>query len=222
MSYTINTKVLGRNVKTRDLVFNPISTYTRAKYDIIVRRIGFTDTGTYSAQRSLWVLTGYDSDNTLATTGGKQTLYGAITGTTDAVVSLYSDAAKTALVAQGTETTRSTGGSVTLAEQNSSGLSGTMTVADACTNDTFTVDIEDYHDRYDADVDGAAANIVGIDNGLSQDSTETGIVATYSLMNLVYEADDVNLDELGKDNVDSQFLRRTLIDNLRLKNINVT
>jgi len=219
--YVINTAVLGRNVMTRQLIFNPVASYVRARFDVLVRRIGFTDDGDEADERTVWGFTAYTGSNTLTTNAG-QVLYVTITGTTDAVVSVYDDAAKTSKVAEGTESTRSTGSAVTLAEENSSGLSGTVTLADGCTNDDFTVTIEDYHDRYDGSVDGAASNIIGIDNGLATDfttTTEPTSTENRDIMNLVYQADSVKQDELGMDNVADHLTRQVFIDQAKIANI---
>jgi len=212
--YTINTKVLGTGVKTRQLIFNPVAGYTRTQFDLLVRRVGFTDDGDYSDERSATTFSGYTGSNTTTTDDG-QVLYIAITGTTDAVVTAYSDSAKTQSVATGTDSNRS-GGALALAEANSSGLSGSITLAASCTNDDYTVLIEDYHDRYDQDVDASASNIIGIDNGLATDFTAT---TDRDIMNLVYECDSAKLDELGMDNVADHLERQTVIDNCKLKNI---
>ena len=216
MSFTMNTAVIGTGAKVRDLIFNPVSGYTRAEYDVLVRRIGYTDDGDESDERTEWSLTGATDANT-ATEDGGQVLYVSITGSTDAVVTLYSDSARSASVAAGTESTRSTGSEVTLSATNGSGLTGVVTLADASTNDIFTLTIEDYHDRYDHDVDNALDNIIGIDNGLLMDGTSP----VKDIVGLVYEADGAKLDELGFDNVVGAFQRRTLIDNLKLKNITI-
>jgi hypothetical protein len=220
MSTTYNQKVLGTGIKLRDLVFNPVSGYTRAQFDILVRRIGFTDGGATAtaAERSAWSFTGYTATNTDEGTDGKAKLYVKITGTTDAVVTVYKDAACTASVCGGTDAGRA-GGVLSLTELNSSGLTGSVTLDASCTNENFTMTIEDYHDRYDHSVDGSSSNIIGIDNGLNQDITD--VTADDDIVELVYEADGVNLDELGKDNVNDMFTRRTLIDNLKLKNITI-
>lgn len=84
----------------------------------------FAETGDEEADCSAWAFAGV-TDNV--------SLYVAITTFGgDAIVSVYSDAAMESLVAQGAEVGNN-GGAVVLAEQNTSGISGTMTLAAAAT-----------------------------------------------------------------------------------------
>jgi len=95
-----------------------------------VSAANLTEAGDGSDFLSAWSLTGVRPGfNTAYSALGSAILYAKIQdenpGAGQALVSLYSDSARTALVAQGSGTDS---GSVTLAEQNDSGLSGTVTI----------------------------------------------------------------------------------------------
>ena len=84
------------------------------------------DTGNYVAT---WVLAGYSNSNS----NGFVWYWNLTVSGTNYTVSLYSDLAKTQLVAQGTRTGV---GSITLAAQNGSGLSGSVAVSGTPVADT--------------------------------------------------------------------------------------
>lgn len=85
-----------------------------------------TETGDDAGVLSAWVLTGVRPGfNTDTSFQLYVKLEDEVPGAGQARVSLYSDSARTALVAQGSA---ANGASCTLAEQNSSGLSGTVTL----------------------------------------------------------------------------------------------
>lgn len=84
---------------------------------------------TLTSMLSVWALTGVRPGfNTEYTVAGVCTIYGAIDTN---VIKLYSDAARTALIASGA----CAAGSVTLTAQNDSGLSGTVTCGSATPDD---------------------------------------------------------------------------------------
>jgi len=217
---TLRRDILARGLMFNNVELNPIAAYTTPKqYDCIVERYGFTDSGgDYATDRTSWVLSGYDGDNTtLVDVDGvaKQRIYFKSTGTTDYVIQGYLDSAMTAsLVISGTEATRTTGGTVTLTAENTSGLSGTVIIGDAATNDTWYVDVEYYHDKYDADVDSAANNIKGF---LIYNDTD----ASDNNWQYAEKGEIVNLSILISlacvDNCTDIFKRNTLINNLRAK-----
>ena len=171
-TYSYADNVIGKIEKTRALAnYNAVSGYTAAKYDVLVFRKGVTDEGTNYDERSAWSLSGMTDSNTTSTTLGRQILYLRITGTTSAVVTLYTASGGTGSVATGTLADRSAGGTVTLAAANSSGLTGSVTLAADCTNTTDAVlYIADVHDRYDHDVDSTSDNIIGIYYTLDSDT----------------------------------------------------
>jgi hypothetical protein len=216
---TIYDNVVGTIEKTRAINWNPVSGYTVAQWDIIVRRNGISDTGTNYAERSAWTIAGVTdafSDNYTTSGVSKTALYLRITGTTDAVVTLYKTTGGGAgdAVATGTETGRATGGVVTLVEANSSGISGTVTLADACTNVTDAiVYVVDEHDRFDFDVDASLTNILGIYYTIDSD--------TSTWKTIIEEADNVVMARLGYDNVDGEIGQRDLKNLLIAKNIRV-
>lgn len=217
-TFSYATNVVGTIEKTTAINFNAVSSYTPAAWDIIVRRYPqISDTGSYYSERSAWTITGATDNNTvnLVTSGiSKQALYLRITGTTDAVVSLYkaTGGGSGDKVAEGTESGRATGGAVTLSEANGSGMSGSVTLADACTNVTDAIIyLEEAHDKYDHDVDASLNNIVGIYYPLDSDSG--------NFKTVIQEADNVELRRCGYDNVDGEIGLETLRKNLTAKNI---
>lgn len=217
-SYADN--VIGTIKATRAIPnYKAVSGYTAAKYDILVRRTGITDGGASYAERSAWSLAGYTDNNTvnIVTSGiSKQVLYLRITGTSTAIIKLYkaTGGGSGDEVATGTLTDRAGGGAQALVESNSSGLTGSVTLAAGCTNVTDAIIyLEDYHDRYDNDLDATAKNIIGIYYPIDSDTT--------TIKTVVEEADNVEIRRLGYDNCDGEFMLSTLNDNLALKNIRV-
>lgn len=209
------------NVIARNLVFNSIdltnkvSGYTTpAQWDLIVGRYGFNDNGgDHTTDRSSWSLTGYDKDNTTAVAGtdGSITMriYFKATGTTDYVIGGYLDEAMTAsLVISGTESTRTTGSTVTLSEENSSGLSGTVVIGDAATNDTWYVDIETHYAIYDSDVDGGKENIRGF-LSVEDDSDAADSVWKIAVQGEIVSINNL-IDTAGIDNCVGTFNIETL------------
>lgn len=221
---TLRRDVVSRNLKFNNVELNPISAYTTPKQnDLIVERYGFNDHGgDYASDRTTWVLSGYDGDNTTpiaetSTSPAKQRIYFKSTGTTDYVIQGYLDSAMTAsLVISGTETTRSTGSTVTLTAENTSGLSGSVIIGDAATNDTWYVDIEIEHAMYDADVDSAAANILGFLNYNDTDASDDN-------WQYIESCEIVNINKLISlsciANVSDLFQIDTLTNNLRAKGL---
>lgn len=132
-----DTVELGDNLKTG---------YAPQFGDAIVQYSGIGIENQAVDQISAISLSGLSEDNSDA---GK--LYVKITGTTDAVVELYSDVARTSQVAEGT-VTRSSGGVITLDEEGGSGLSGSCTIIAGATNEVASnFFIDKYIDKYDAD-----------------------------------------------------------------------
>ena len=217
----MTTNVISGVVTHNNIKVSPrVTGYTTpGAWDLIVGRYGFTDSdGDHASDRTSWSLTGYDKANTTPIAGAdgtlKQRIYFKATGTTDYVIGGYLDAAMTAsLVISGTEATRSTGSTVTLSEENSSGLSGTVVIGDAATNDTWFIDVEIYYDLYDADVDSGSANIEGI--LVVEDDSDSAL----DMWKVIKTAEIVNIDQLiaqsSVDNVLEFYDRRTLIADLR-------
>ena len=87
----------------------------------------------------------------------------------DLIVSVYSDAKRSALVAQGTLVS-ATSGAVTLAEQNQSGLSGAVSLADGAANPGIDIDI---FYACDADVTARQTGVAAFLTG-GQFTGETG------------------------------------------------
>ncbi len=216
--FSYATNVVGRINKTTSINMNSVSGYTPALWDIIVRRYPqVSDTGASYTERSAWTLTGVtDALSTNLVTSGisKQAVYLRITGTTDAVVTIYKTTGGSAgdAICTGTESGRSTGGVVTLAESNSSGVTGSVTLANGCTNVTDAIlYLVESHDRYDGAVDAALDNIVGIYYPLDSDSG--------NFKTVIQEADYVELRRCGFDGLTGEIGLETLRKNLTAKNI---
>ena len=104
-----------------------------------------TETGDGGAVLSVWVLNGvrpgFNTDNT-----GMGIIYVTLDadspGATDTTVNLYSDAARTLLVATGVIVDGSVPGTMTLNEANNSGLSGTVDVASVPVADNATIQLD--------------------------------------------------------------------------------
>lgn len=222
-AHTFRTDVFSSVLTWNNITLKPVSGWTPEQYDLVVQRYGFTDNGgdtDETANRSTWSLTGYASTNTtkVAKDGVlTQRIYfkGVISGS-DYVISGWTDAAMTASkVVEGTETGNN-GGTVTLAEQNSSGLSGSVVLAAAAAADTWYVDVELYHDRYDGSADSAANNILGFlwfeDLTNESDIENWKYAETGSIVNF-----DGLLDVAGIDNVADVYARKLLRDQLRAR-----
>jgi hypothetical protein len=214
--FSYATNVVGTIEKTDKINMNAVTGYTPALWDIIVRRYPkVSDTGASASERSAWSIAGAtDAKTTNIVTNGisKQVLYLRITGTTDAVVKLYTATGGSGEVAGGTHAGRATGGVLALTESNSSGITGSVTLADACTNVTDAVlYLEESHDRYDGAVDAALDNIVGIYYPLDSDSG--------NFKTVIQEADNVVLRRLGKDGLTGEIGLEVLRKNLVAKNI---
>jgi hypothetical protein len=146
-----------------------------------------------------------------------QRLYFKAVGTTNYTLEGYLDVAMTASKVIEGSVTRSTGGALTLAEANSSGLSGTVTIAAAATNDAgFFIDRLIYHDRYDGSVDYSSENILGF--LYFQDLLDSTTLTTWQIAET---GNIVNFDTLVSlacvDNVATASARVTLADQLRLR-----
>lgn len=218
-AFTFQSNIISGITSYNNVNINAVSGYTPDEYDLIVKRYGFYDNGgKYATQRSAWVLTGYTKTNTTlandGTNGSVQRIYFKATGITDYEVSGWLSPAMTTAgdeVCNGSAT-RASGGTVTLSAANTSGLTGSFTVAAAATNDTWYIDIMLYHDRYDGSVDSASNNILGFLvledlDGSSENAwkvAESGTIVDF----------DELLTEAGVDNVTSVFDRNTLRNQL--------
>jgi len=201
---------------------NPVAGYTPTKFDLLVGRYGFFDNGgdaTETANRATWALTGYTGVNTTKVSVSNsltQRVYfkGTIVGA-DYVINGWTDVAMTAAkVCEGTETGNN-GGTVTLAESGSSGLSGSVVLTTVAANDSWFVDVVIYHDRYDGNVDYASLNIIGF---LVLEDLDDSTLKVWKVAQSGFIVDYDNLlTAAGIDNVADVFKRNTLRDQLRLR-----
>jgi len=178
--------------------------YAPAQYDILMSKDVVDITTQAVAAISALVLTGFTDANT-----NNGVLYGSITGTTNSTVTIFKDAARSASVATGA-VVRSAGGAVTLAEANSSGISGTCNIiADAVNAADLVATVRKEYDRYDRD---------DLTN-----QTVLGLVSNYDSVNTdieLYAAPVIAvMDRCGYDNVDGKFEREALKNAVLLKNI---
>jgi hypothetical protein len=217
-AFTFQSNIISGITSYNNVNINAVSGYTPDEYDLVVKRYGFYDNGgTYTTQRSAWSLAGYTGANTAevnVTNTLTQRVYFKATGTTNYEVSGWTTPAMTTAgdeVCNGTAT-RSSGGTVTLSAANTSGLTGSFTVAANATNDTWYIDIVIYHDRYDGDVDGASNNILGflILEDLDDSSENAWKVAEAGT---IVDFDEL-ITEAGVDNVADVFKRNTLRNQL--------
>ena len=219
-AHTFRTDVFSSVLSWNNITLKPVTGWTPEQYDLVVQRYGFTDSGgDHADERSAISLSGYATTNTTKVRKDgvlTQRVYFKVTGTTDYEIDGYTGADfATGKVIEGTAT-RSSGGTITMTEANGSGLTGSITVAAAATNDEFFVDIELYHDRYDGSTDSAANNILGFlwFEDLPNESTiknwkyaETGSIVNF----------DALLDVAGIDNVADVYARKLLRDQLRAR-----
>ena len=219
-AHTFRTDVFSRVLSWNNITINAVSGWTPAQYDLVVQRYGFTDSGgDHADERSAISLTGYAATNTTdVRKDGVLTMrvYFKVTGTTNYEIDGYTGADfSTGKVIEGT-VTRSTGGVITMTEVSASGLTGSITIAAAATNDEFFVDVELYHDKYDGSTDSAANNILGFlwFEDLTNESdienwkyAETGSIVSF----------DGLLDVAGIDNVADVYARKLLRDQLRAR-----
>ena len=167
---------------------------------VLARNNTITEAGDAGNQLSAWVIIGDDMSNT-----DNGVLYWGLTNPsgTNYTVSLYKDsgAAAADLVAEGT---RSGNGSITLAEQNSSGISGTVTLAFSGADITYaanTLTLASVHAKYD--VTNANHVVQGI---VKEYSTTTGHVT-------LWEHGICNFDNISATNQAGR--EDTLIEALR-------
>lgn len=178
------------------------SGYTPAEFDLLMEKDVMSITSQAVAAITSIGLTGMSDANT-----NNGLLYGSITGTTNSTVTIFKDAARSASVATGS-VVRSAGGTVTLAEANSSGISGTcVIIADAvnATDQVFTVRKE--LSRYNRD------NLTG--------QSVKGLVAEVvaGSLNLYSTPLVAKFDGVGCDNVDGVFERDAMAKAALVKNI---
>lgn len=221
---TFRTDVFGKVTSFNSVSLNAVSGFTPKQYDLAVKRFLPYDNGgaaARAAERSAWTISGYTASNTTAVTVAGVPIVGRVyfkaVGTTNYTLEGYLDVAMTASKVIEGSVTRSTGGALTLAEANSSGLTGTVTIAANATNDAgFFIDIKMYHDRYDAAVDGSLNNILGF--LYYQDLENDATLKTWSIAETGQIVDFDKLISLAcVDNVVDIFTRNTLQNNLRDK-----
>ena len=126
-------------------------------------------------------------------------------------IELYSDSARTALVANGTDTGKA-GGAVAITEQNSSGITGTSVtiIVSAVANASWTLTISEEIDRYDAD-DVTGDKVKGIATVYDSDSNTLEVIPRGKFV----------LDGVGKDNVDDKFKKNTMITTFKSAGIDL-
>jgi hypothetical protein len=222
---TFRTDVFGSPMSFNAVSLNPVSGFTPKQYDLVVKRFLPYENGAAAAraaERSSWVISGATASNTTAVAVAGVPIVGRIyfksLGTTNYTLEGYLDSAMTASKVIEGSVTRSSGGALTLAEANSSGLTGTVTIAANATNDAsgFYVDIKMYHDRYDASVDASASNILGF--LYYQDLENDATLKTWSVAETGQIVDFDKLLSLScADNVTDIFTRNALQNNLRAK-----
>lgn len=219
--------IIGGSIGFNSVSINAVTGFTPKQYDCLVYRWGLYDNGgdtTETANRGTWAITGFTdsgSNTDIVNVDGTltQRLYfkGVISGS-DYVISGWLDSAMTASkVLEGTETGNN-GGTVTLAEQNSSGLSGTVVLAATAVADTWYVDRVHYHDRYDGTVDYASYNILGF--LYYQDIEESTTLKVWQYIESCKVVDFEALLGLScVDNVATSFARTTFQNQLRARGL---